>query len=61
MSGNSPGPAGPFVDGRTVMSLGASVKYLARWEADVSYTRHAGSANKLGDRDFIKLSFSYSF
>lgn len=55
------GSCGPFVDGRTVVSLGASVKYLARWEADVSYTRHAGSANKLGDRDFIKMSFSYSF
>ncbi len=61
VSGNSPGPAGPFVDGRTVVTLGANIGYLARWEADLSYTRHSGRANRLADRDFIMMSFSYSF
>ena len=61
VSGNSPAPSGPFINGRTVFTLGMSVGYLARWEADLSYTRHSGTANKLSDRDFVKMSFSYSF
>ncbi len=61
VSGNSPAPSGPFINGRTVFTLGMSIGYLARWEADLSYTRHSGTANKLSDRDFVKMSFSYSF
>ena len=61
VSGSSPGPAGPFVEGRTVLTLGLGVSYLERWRANVGYTMHAGSNNQLSDRDFIAASLSYSF
>ena len=61
VSGNSPGPGGPFVDGRTVLTLGAGVNYLERWQAGLSYTIHSGDKNYLSDRDFISASVKYSF
>ena len=61
VSGSSPGPGGPFVDGRTVLTLGASVNYLERWQAGLSYTIHSGDMNYLSDRDFISASVKYSF
>ncbi len=61
VSGSSPAPAGPFVDGRKAVTAGLGVNYLERWSADVSYTLYAGSANYLSDRDFVSLSLSYSF
>ncbi len=61
VSGSSPAPFGPFVEGRKVMTLGVGADYLERWSADLSYTTHAGAHNPLADRDFVSLSFSYSF
>ena len=61
MSGSSPGPGGPFVDGRTVLTLGAGVHYLERWQANLSYTIHRGDKNYLSDRDFVSASVKYSF
>jgi len=61
VSGSSPAPFGPFVEGRKVMTLGIGANYLERWSADIGYTTHAGSHNPLADRDFVSLSFSYSF
>ena len=42
VSGNSPSPSGPFVDGRTALTLGVRADYLSRWQADLGYTRYAG-------------------
>ena len=61
VNGSSPGPSGPFVDGRTVLTLGVGMSYLERWRANVGYTMHAGSNNQLSDRDFVAASLSYSF
>ena len=61
VSGNSPAPSGPFVEGRTALALGLRADYLSRWQADLSYTRYAGDGNELSDRDFISVSMKYSF
>ena len=61
VSGNSPAPSGPFVDGRTALTIGLRADYLSRWQADVGYTRLAGDGNELSDRDFVSVSVKYSF
>ena len=61
VSGNSPTPSGPFVEGRTAVTLGLRADYLSRWQANLGYTRYAGDGNELSDRDFISASLKYSF
>ncbi len=61
VSGNSPAPSGPFVEGRTALTVGIRADYLSRWQADVGFTRYAGDGNELLDRDFISASVKYSF
>ena len=61
VGGNSPAPSGPFVEGRTAVTLGLRADYLSRWQADLSYTRMAGDGYDLADRDFVSLSVKYSF
>ena len=61
VNGNSPAPAGPFVEGRTALTIGLRADYLSRWEADIGYTRYAGKGTELADRDFISASVKYSF
>ena len=61
VGGNSPTPSGPFVEGRTALTLGLRADYLSRWQADLGYTRFAGRRNKLRDRDFITATVKFSF
>ena len=61
VNGNSPAPSGPFVEGRTTLTLGLGADYLSSWQGDLSYTRFAGKGNSLSDRDFISASVKYSF
>ena len=61
VDGSSPSPSGPFVDGRTVLTLGVNVSYLERWQGNLGYTMHGGGNNQLSDRDFIAASVKYSF
>ena len=61
VSGNSPAPSGPFVEGRTALTFGFRADYLSRWEADIGFTRYAGEGTELADRDFISASVKYSF
>ena len=61
VNGNSPAPSGPFVEGRTALTLGIRADYLSRWQANLGYTRYAGDGNELSDRDFISASIKYSF
>ena len=39
VSGNSPAPSGPFIEGRTGLTLGLRADYLSSWQADLGYTR----------------------
>ena len=57
----APPPSGPFVEGRTAVTLGLRADYLSRWQANLGYTRFAGDGNELADRDFISASVKYSF
>ena len=61
VSGNSPAPSGPFVEGRTAITIGLRADYLSSWQADLGYTRFAGDGNELADRDFVSFSVKYSF
>ena len=63
VNGTSPGPGGPFVEGRYAVTLGLGASYLDRWQADLSYTRFAGAGryNLLHDRDFVSATVKYSF
>lgn len=61
VDGNSPGPSGPFLEDRTVLTLGVGVSYLDRLRTDLSYTMYDGKTNYLSDRDFVSVSATYSF
>ena len=61
VNGSSPGPGGPFVEGRTAVTLGVGASWLDRLRADLSITLYGGSKNYLSDRDFVSFSTSYSF
>ena len=61
VSGNSPQPIGPFVEGRTALTLGLRVSYLSRWEGNVSYTAYAGKRSEIRDRDLVTATVKYSF
>ncbi|MDE0056580.1 MAG: DUF1302 domain-containing protein [Defluviicoccus sp.] len=61
VSGNSPAPSGPFVEGRTAITIGLRADYLESWQASLGYTRYAGDGNELADRDFVSFSVKYSF
>ena len=61
VGGNSPTPSGPFVEGRTALTLGLSADYLSRWQFDLGYTQFAGRRNTLKDRDFITTTVKVSF
>ena len=52
---------GPFVEGRTAVTLGVGLGWLDRLRADLSVTLYGGSKNYLRDRDFVSFSTSYSF
>lgn len=61
VSGSSPAPFGPFVGGRKVVTLGVGANYLERISTNLSYTMHSGHHNASEDRDFVSISFNYSF
>jgi hypothetical protein len=63
VGGVSPGPGGPFLQGRKAVSVGVSATYLQSWVADVSWTGFfgAGRYNLINDRDFWAASLKYSF
>lgn len=61
VDGNSPSPSGPFLEERTVLTLGVGVSYLDRLQTDLSYTMYDGKTNYLSDRDFVSVSATYSF
>ena len=61
LKGNSPQPVGQFLEGRTALTVGLRVSYLASWEGNVSYTQYAGGKSEIRDRDFVTATVKYSF
>ena len=63
IKGITPGPAVTFLEERKFMTLGLQAELLRDWTADISYTDFlgAGRHNLVHDRDFIGMSFKYSF
>ncbi len=63
VQGNSPGPGGPFLEGRKAITAGLGATYLQSWGADLSYTSYfgAGRYNLINDRDYVAFSVRYSF
>jgi hypothetical protein len=62
-NGNTPGPGGPFLDGRTAFTLGIQAEYQNTWQIDIAYTTYGGASryNLINDRDFIGGFIKYSF
>ncbi len=63
VQGNSPGPGGPFLEGRKALTLGLAASYLNRWQFDLSYTTFTGAGrhNLLNDRDSVSATVKYLF
>lgn len=60
-NGNSAGPSGPFLEGRTAFTAGLGLGWLDDMRMDLSYTMFGGSTNYLRGRDFVSVSASWSF
>ncbi|HYG90068.1 MAG TPA: DUF1302 domain-containing protein [Azospirillum sp.] len=62
VKGTSPN-AMPFVEGRKSMALNLAFNYLGKMKANVVYALFwgGGDNNLLRDRDFVGMSFTYSF
>ena len=63
MNGTAPTPIANYVEDRKTVTLSLKASYLNSWQASLSYTNYfsGGSANLLGDRDFLALTANYSF
>jgi hypothetical protein len=63
VDGNTPGPGGPFIDGRTALSLGIAAEYQNAWQIRLTYAMFGGASryNLINDRDFIGGFVKFSF
>jgi hypothetical protein len=63
VSGNTPAPAGNFLDGRRTLTLGLEFTYQNAWSVDLRYVNYSGASvyNLLSDRDFASCTLKYSF
>ena len=63
VKGTTPGPISNFVEDRKAVTLGLSMDYQSMWKAGIGYSSFfgAGTANVMGDKDFIAANISYSF
>lgn len=63
VDGNSPGPAGSFLENRKAVTLGVDFDYQNQWSGGIAYTNFygAGNLNLSSDRDFVALNAKYSF
>jgi hypothetical protein len=52
-----------FDKGKDVVSVGAEFTYLNNFKTDLKYTAFTGSAleDPQADRDYVSISFKYSF
>ena len=63
VDGITPGPGGPFLEGRQAFTLGLGMDYLVKWQFDLSWTTYTGASryNLINDRDFVAANIKYSF
>ncbi|WP_246119404.1 DUF1302 domain-containing protein [Aliikangiella coralliicola] len=63
VEGTTPGPISNFVEDRKAVTLGLGLDYRSQWKADIGYSMFtgAGTANVMGDKDFVAANISYSF
>lgn len=63
VNGNSPGPGGNFIDGRTSLSLGLKGTLRNKYELELNYAEFGGAGiyNTGNDRDFISFTAKVSF
>jgi hypothetical protein len=63
VEGTTPGPGGPFVEGRYGLTLGLGANLRATYEVDVSWSRFGGAGryNDINDRDFVAAALRFSF
>jgi hypothetical protein len=63
VQGTTPSPIANFVEGRKALTAALRGIYLEKLSGEVSYTNFfdGGRFNLLKDRDFVGVSFSYSF
>jgi hypothetical protein len=63
VNGNSPGPGGNFIDGRTAISLGLKGTLRNKYEVELTYAEFGGAGiyNTSRDRDFLSLTGKVSF
>ncbi len=63
VDGVSPGPGGPFLEGRQAISIGIQAGFQSSWQIDLSYNMYQGGGrwNLINDRDFIGGYVKYSF
>jgi len=63
VNGNSPGPGGNFIDGRTSLSLGLKGTLRNKYELELNYAEFGGAGiyNTGRDRDFLSFTAKVSF
>ena len=63
VSGNTPAPAGNFLQNRKTTTLGLEFTYQNQWSAEMRYVSYSGAGvyNLLSDRDFASFTLKYSF
>ena len=63
INGNSPGPAGNFVEGRKALNFLLETRYGASYAFTISYNTFfgGGSNNLYRDRDNLGFFFKYQF
>ncbi len=63
VNGTTPGPVSNFVEDRMALTVGLGMDLQATWKADIGYSSYfgGGTANVMGDKNFIAANISYSF
>jgi hypothetical protein len=63
VKGNSPDPAGNFLEGRKSAGLTINANYLNQYSASIGYAAFMGGGryNLGNDRDNVSVSVGYSF
>jgi hypothetical protein len=61
VGGTTPGPGGPFIEGREAFNVGLGGEYVNRWTADLGYTRFlgGGSANLVMYRYLVEFQVEF--
>jgi len=63
VEGTTPAPIGNFIEDRKAVTIALGMDLQSKWKADIGYSAFfgAGTANAMGDKDFLAANISYSF